>query len=196
MKKKLLLLGLLLLFNFIGFSQIGIGTDNPNTDSMLDIFSSTKGVVLPRVYLKSIEDSFPMNTHVMGMIVYNTSDIGGLYKGYYYNDGEKWIRFIGSDTNIETKGKVILYGIYDDLNGDVGKVGDFFLDLTNYDLYGPKGDNGWTTNKKSLIGTRGNSILNGTVSPNSDQGNIGDFYINTSGNELWGLRLRRDGRHL
>ena len=96
MKKKILFIGLLLI-NFIGFSQVGIGTDNPNIESILEVFSEEKGIILPRLFLESIYDPLPMDTHVQGMIVFNLSETEGLYKGYYYNDGEKWIRFVGNN---------------------------------------------------------------------------------------------------
>ncbi|NQX82185.1 MAG: hypothetical protein HRT66_09370, partial [Flavobacteriaceae bacterium] len=93
----ILILFFFLLFNS-AFAQIGIGTEEPSEDSILDVFSSTKGVVLPRVHLKSIKDSSPMNTHVVGMIVYNLSNL--LPIGYYYNDGSKWIRFSQSEDGL------------------------------------------------------------------------------------------------
>jgi hypothetical protein len=53
---------------------IGVGTTSPNANAVLDISSTTKGVLLPR------SSSDP--TGVAGMIYYNTtSDIVKLYNG-------------------------------------------------------------------------------------------------------------------
>jgi hypothetical protein len=54
--------------------KIGIGTASPNANAVLDVTSTTKGVLLPR----STVDP----TGVEGMIYYNTtSDIVKLYNG-------------------------------------------------------------------------------------------------------------------
>jgi hypothetical protein len=54
--------------------KVGIGTNSPNANAVLDVTSTTKGVVLP----KAATDP----TGVEGMIYYNTtSDIVKLYNG-------------------------------------------------------------------------------------------------------------------
>lgn len=86
------------------FAQVGIGTDTPNSDSALDISSSTKGVLISRVSLVETIDPAPLSNHVAGMIVYNTTQSGTgdttVFPGFYYNDGTKWIRLEPISTTI------------------------------------------------------------------------------------------------
>ncbi|WP_026981254.1 hypothetical protein [Flavobacterium suncheonense] len=88
---------LLLLFYCHLTAQVGIGTNVPNSDAMLDVVNPSKGVLLPRVSLQSTISSSPMSNHVEGMMVYNTSENGSgisrVFPGLYYNDGNNWIRF-------------------------------------------------------------------------------------------------------
>jgi len=92
MKKLLLILSC-----FALKAQVSIGTVAPNSNAMLEISSTEKGVLLPRVQLQSIVSPLPMSSHVKGMIVYNTAQnavgINRVYPGLYYNDGQNWIRF-------------------------------------------------------------------------------------------------------
>lgn len=88
----------LLLFLFTGslYAQIGIGTSTPNDDAILEVVSSDKGILLPRVNLISTSSSAPLLSHVAGMIVFNTAQNGTsneiVYPGLYYNDGVSWLR--------------------------------------------------------------------------------------------------------
>lgn len=95
---------LLLLFYCNLYSQVGIGTDNPNDDAILEVVNSNKGILLPRVALQQTDLSAPMSSHVAGMIVYNTAQSGmGLttvYPGLYQNDGTSWIRLNPSTVKI------------------------------------------------------------------------------------------------
>lgn len=47
---------LFLLFSATSWGQVGIGTNQPHPSAALDIQSSDKGVLLPRVSLNSIDD--------------------------------------------------------------------------------------------------------------------------------------------
>ncbi len=76
------------------FSQIKIG-DNPRTlnpDAILEIESTTKGVLLPRLALRSTTSPFPLKKFTTGMLVYNIASINDLTPGIYYCDGTKWTR--------------------------------------------------------------------------------------------------------
>jgi len=87
---------LLLLFYCNLYSQVGIGTTTPNDDAILDVVSTDKGILLPRIQLQSTDLPTPMASHVAGMTIYNTA-LGGtglttVYPGLYYNNGSAWIR--------------------------------------------------------------------------------------------------------
>lgn len=84
------------------FSQVGIGTTNPNEDAALDVTSnphSPGGLLLPRLELTGENNPHPLVQHVAGMTVYNTNTINDVSPGFYYNDGTKWIKIGGSIPN-------------------------------------------------------------------------------------------------
>lgn len=82
--------------------------DNPHPDAMLDIQDTTKALIIPRVALRSIVLSTPLNSFAAGMVIYNTATSGvgssAVTPGLYYSDGIKWIRATSqgsvSDTSI------------------------------------------------------------------------------------------------
>ena len=70
----------------------------PHASSVLDISSSTKGLLIPRVALTSINVSTPIGSAPLtSLLVYNTATAGtapnNVTPGYYYWDGTKWCRF-------------------------------------------------------------------------------------------------------
>ena len=82
------------------FSQVKIG-DNPrsiNADAMLEIESTNKGVLLPRIALRSTTTATPLKKFIAGMVVYNTSNTNDITPGLYFCDGTKWIRAV---TNVK-----------------------------------------------------------------------------------------------
>jgi hypothetical protein len=99
------LLALLLLFiSFCANAQVKIG-DNPNTinaNSLLELESTNKGFLPPRVALNSISSVSPLSgTVTAGMLVYSTG--GTLTDGYYYWNGTEWRRIGNGETNMVTK---------------------------------------------------------------------------------------------
>lgn len=81
------------LFVQVGFAQkenVGIGTTKPDQSAILDLSSTNKGLLMPRVTLQqrsSIQN--PAN----GLIVYQTDMISG----FYYYDGKEW-KSVGGET--------------------------------------------------------------------------------------------------
>jgi hypothetical protein len=73
-------------------AQVKIG-DNPNTinaNSMLELESTNKGFLPPRVPLNSLTSTAPMTATIAeGTVVY--SDGGTLPDGYYYWNATRWI---------------------------------------------------------------------------------------------------------
>src|SRR5689334_865079 len=60
--------------------NVGIGTTTPNASAMLEINSSTKGILLPRV-----ADTSSVNSPAKGLLIYNNNN----NKLWFY-DGQKW----------------------------------------------------------------------------------------------------------
>lgn len=79
-------------FSLSNYAQVGIGTTAPNADAQLDITSTTRGLLLPRVALTNTTSPAPLTADVAGMVVYNTATAGDVTPGFYYNDGTDWIR--------------------------------------------------------------------------------------------------------
>lgn len=86
MKKNILFLVFLFLFTNMYKSQFGIGTDNPDPSAVLQVESSNKGVLFPRVTLVSDMDNTSITNPAHGLTVFNTSSsING--QGIYVNMG-------------------------------------------------------------------------------------------------------------
>ena len=49
MKSKIYLTIIMFAFSFTGFAQIGIGTTSPDASAVLDMTSTTQGVLIPRM---------------------------------------------------------------------------------------------------------------------------------------------------
>jgi len=86
------------------------GTENRayNTDALIDMQSTSRGLLLPRVELTSTAATAPLATHTAGMVVYNTVSAGSggtaVSPGYYYNDGTQWVK-IGAAAAISAWGQ-------------------------------------------------------------------------------------------
>jgi len=91
-----LLCAILLITPLFSAAQVGIGTTSPNADAELDITSTTRGLLLPRVALSNTTNPSPLSADVAGMTVYNTATAGDVTPGFYYNDGALWIRLGGA----------------------------------------------------------------------------------------------------
>lgn len=89
---------LILLSPFIVKSQVKIGNDvtNINKNAILELESTNKGLLLPRIALVSTTVSTPLTDFVAGMAVYNTNTINDVSPGIYYSDGTKWIKQSGN----------------------------------------------------------------------------------------------------
>ena len=70
------------------FSQVGIGTENPDASSILDIVSAgnNKGILIPRMTLTQKNN---INSPAEGLLLYQTDQVKGLY--VYINANWKWI---------------------------------------------------------------------------------------------------------
>lgn len=103
LEKKILLLFLLVVTTVS--AQIGVGTKIPHSDAMIEVKSTNKGLLLPRVALASTTSVSPLSSHVEGMSVYNTATTADVTPGYYYNNGIKWLK-LAADTASVLKGSV------------------------------------------------------------------------------------------
>lgn len=102
MKKRLLVPILLLYFTLLN-AQVGIGTLTPDASSALDISTSNKGVLVPRVSLSNVTASSidGVNTAATGLLIWNNNSTttGGDGIGYYYYNGTIWEKVQTTATN-------------------------------------------------------------------------------------------------
>ncbi|MFD0700010.1 hypothetical protein [Myroides pelagicus] len=95
-------------------AQQGFGTDKPHRSAAVDIQSSKRGLLIPRVDLvETTNGKTPINDPLKSLMVYNqaTTTKGtatDVTPGYYYWDGAKWVRFAqqSSITEITLAGDV------------------------------------------------------------------------------------------
>ena len=99
---KHILLGLMLLFTSIIFAQVGIGTTSPNASAQLDVSSTIKGFLPPRVLLTGSNAALPIASPATGLLVYNTATAGtapnDVTPGYYYWNGSAWLKLTENGT--------------------------------------------------------------------------------------------------
>ncbi len=97
--------------SYFGQAQVGIGTKDPVKGSALEVQSTDKGVLLPRIPLASKTTLSPIDgnaadTKIKGLIVFNTNpnldpaDKGGS-EGFYYWTGAAWTKLSSQDEIIK-----------------------------------------------------------------------------------------------
>jgi len=105
-KKAILLVAMLSLSH--SFSQVGIGTTTPDSSSILDIESTTSGLLIPRM---TQTQRLAITTPATGLLVYETDTI----PGFWYYDGGSWTTF-GADADWTISGT-------DMYNANTGNIG-------------------------------------------------------------------------
>lgn len=93
--KNIILTMALVISSFV-YAQVKIG-DNVatlNANSLLELESTNKGVLFPRVALTGTTDATTVGTQVAGMTVYNTAATSDVTVGMYTSNGTKWLRLV------------------------------------------------------------------------------------------------------
>jgi len=82
--------------------NVGIGTANPNASAILDVSSTNKGLLVPRVALTATNAAGPITAPLASLFVYNTATAGtspnNVIPGYYYWNGTAWVAFTTSSS--------------------------------------------------------------------------------------------------
>ncbi len=77
-------------------AQVGINTTTPQAGSMLDVTSTNKGILIPRVNISNLGTIAPITGGATeSLLVYNTNTTTG--KGFYYWDSSQWIPLLSDD---------------------------------------------------------------------------------------------------
>jgi hypothetical protein len=94
MRKLIFTLLALCLVNAAIAQTIGIGTNTPDTSAQLDVYSTTKGFLPPRLALSAANLAAPVANPATGLLVYNTAAAGtapfNVQPGYYFWNGSSW----------------------------------------------------------------------------------------------------------
>ena len=123
-----LLKPLLVLFcmslTFYGYSQQGVSINTSGTQAdpsaMLDVSSTSKGLLIPRVALTSINDVTTIASPATSLLVYNTNAaMTGGAVGFWYFNGTNWVQAIGPQGPIGATGPQGIQGLV----GPVGATG-------------------------------------------------------------------------
>ncbi|MDR0680932.1 MAG: hypothetical protein LBG15_03635 [Dysgonamonadaceae bacterium] len=144
MKRKMIFLALTL-FIWSAASvkaQVTIGSiDDPDPSAVLDLKTNDQGLLLPRVALVSTSSYTPLESHVAGMMVYNTAVSGSgtmmVTPGIYTNNGSNWIRMaegafpVEGAPQITTQPALFTFSRMQDAEGDpYSNVTSFSTTLT------------------------------------------------------------------
>jgi len=95
MKKNLCIAFFLLSVSLV--AQVAISTDgsNPDNSAVLDVKSTNKGLLPPRVALTAINSAQPVSAPAVGLFVYNTATAGAppnnVVPGNYCWNGTRWV---------------------------------------------------------------------------------------------------------
>ena len=115
-------LTVLLFFSIQILAQTGIGTTTPNASARLEVASTNKGFLPPRVTLTGTTDITTIPSPATGLLVYNLGSVG-LQAGYYYWNGANWATIATGSTAgnaVVAMDMVKLYG--EAYSTSVGKI--------------------------------------------------------------------------
>ncbi len=100
----------LILYEFQGIAQTGIGTKSPDPSAILEVSSPNKGLKLPVVSLTSNTDNITLPSPTEGLVIYNRNTAGtgrtAVSKGLYQYTGTKWEKVLSKNETHDEVRKV------------------------------------------------------------------------------------------
>ena len=79
------------------FAQQGFGTNTPDKSSAVDIVSTKRGLLIPRLDLTSTTSAGPVTNPAQSLLVYNKNTAADVTPGFYYWENNKWVRVMSSN---------------------------------------------------------------------------------------------------
>lgn len=157
--------------------NVGIGTAAPDANAILDVNSTNKGLLIPRVQLIGTNLPNPLSAYTAGIIVYNTATTTSPFPGvavspgFYYCTSSGWKRVSDDSSSWLTTGN-------DDTNSDNFIGNNNFSPLT-FKTNGQQAGLITLPQKNTFFG-----YTAGFSNPGFDNVAIGDsaFYSGTTGN--------------
>ncbi|WP_207533147.1 tail fiber domain-containing protein [Desertivirga arenae] len=100
-RRALTILGLLACSGTAFSQNVGINaTGNaPHSSAGLDVSFTDKGLLIPRVKLKSTRDTETISSPEVSLLIYNTEAVEDVTPGYYYFDGSAWQRLAANSSS-------------------------------------------------------------------------------------------------
>ncbi|MFN8281893.1 MAG: hypothetical protein U0U67_01675 [Chitinophagales bacterium] len=174
-------------------NNVGVGTNTPDASAKIDITSSNKGLLIPRIALTGINDAVTIPSPATSLLVYNTTTAGiapnNVTPGFYYNSGTSaspvWTRLASGNNSIDwllanTTSAAATSTDNQYVTGNVG-VGDFSASTPSDKLH-VKGNIRVDNGKIPFVNT-GNSVFIGNDAGKNDDlsNNINVFVGNQAG---------------
>jgi hypothetical protein len=157
--KKGILSVIICIWSHTAFAQVGIGTTTPAASAALDITSTTKGLLVPRL-TQAQRDAIA--TPAVGLMIYCTN-CGSQGQPQFYG-GSSWYNVL--------KGAAVLNGTTDPTDA-VGSDEDFYINTSRVMLFGPKANGTWPAGV-SLFGSEGPPGADGATGADGAQGPQGE----------------------
>ncbi|NER15239.1 hypothetical protein GWK08_17415 [Leptobacterium flavescens] len=164
LKKGLLILVFAIPFNLC--SQVGIGTSTPDPSSILDINSTDKGLLIPRM---SESQRNSITSPVAGLMIYQIDNS----PGFYYYNGSGW--FSVASSSGDNLGNHTATQTFDLSGQQITNASSMELMGTSTTVFGfNRFDAGDTANDQFRLTANGTTVF----------GILGDGRVNTRGNIL------------
>jgi hypothetical protein len=157
------------LLSFAVYSQQGVSINTAGTaadpSAMLDVSSNSKGLLIPRVSLVSVNDVSTISNPAVSLLVYNTNaGMSGGAVGFWYFNGSQWVQAIGPQGVVGATGPQGVPGI----QGSAGATGAQGIQGNT----GPQGVQG-VTGATGADGATGNQGVQGIQGPTGSVGPTG-----------------------
>ncbi len=146
-------------------NNVSIGIKEPNDNAKLEIYSDNKGLLIPRLKIKDLNQPKPLSNHVAGMLAYNT--FKGL-EGLYYNNGLAWVKSNESE-NFNAKSIcsstsiIVVESIEDMKNTDVTDNCTTIFEVLGYDTPNDGGGGTFFYDPNSDVDNNGGTIFESNI---------------------------------
>ncbi|OAD91225.1 hypothetical protein A7A78_13080 [Aequorivita soesokkakensis] len=192
---------LLTIFSLSAFAQVGIGIPTPADASVLDVTSSTKGVLVPRMSISNLATIAPVTGgSTTSLLVYNTNTTTG--PGFFFWNGSRWTPIDGgndwqtsgnANTNPGTGVGENYLGTSDNTNLIVATDGTERMVVENDGQVSVNGGPLYSTDRFTSLGEDGERAISGYSSGsgigvygNNNGTGIGIYGVSASGNGVKG----------
>jgi hypothetical protein len=111
--------------------NVGIGNAHPHASAILDLNNdNNKGFLVPKMTLTSTAIAAPVNNPTVGLLVFNTNIVNDVFPGFYFWDGNVWVRLYSS--NLPAVSKILVTAPVTNTGTDTNPI----IGVTTGDLIG------------------------------------------------------------